>query len=160
MAQNEAVAEEDNEGIFEPIPESEATGASEDIDHLSQDVKLAKALNNEFSAQSYGTPEIEEHIENCIIVATNYSLIYFPMDFKGCSAEAFSAKGVSNLDVNADAANVEIPGNKLKQASKRLAKCWSAAFTAGLRFKVHRRKLSNAPKFIKSLESHSLKAKF
>jgi hypothetical protein len=50
MAQNEAVAEEDNEGVFEPIPESEATGASEDIDHLSQDVKLAKALNNEFSA--------------------------------------------------------------------------------------------------------------
>jgi hypothetical protein len=50
VAQNEAVAEEDNEGVFELIPESEATGASEDIDHLSQDVKLAKALNNEFSA--------------------------------------------------------------------------------------------------------------
>jgi hypothetical protein len=50
VAQNEAVAEEDNEGVFEPIPEFEATGASEDIDHLSQDVELAKALDNEFSA--------------------------------------------------------------------------------------------------------------
>jgi hypothetical protein len=50
VAQNEAVAKKDNEGVFEPIPESEATGASEDIDHLSQNVELAKALNNEFSA--------------------------------------------------------------------------------------------------------------
>jgi hypothetical protein len=93
-------------------------------------------------------------------VAIGYSLIYLPVDSKGCSAEVFSAGGVSNLDVDADAANVEIPGNELKQASKRLAKCWSAAFTAGLRFKVHRRELPDAPKFIKSLESHSLKAEF
>jgi hypothetical protein len=50
MAQNEAVAEEDNEGVFEPIPESVATGASEDINHLSQNVKLEKALNDEISA--------------------------------------------------------------------------------------------------------------
>jgi hypothetical protein len=79
---------------------------------------------------------------------------------KGCPAEAFSARGISNLNVDADAANVEIPGNKPKQASRRLAKCWSAAFTAGLRFKIHRRELPDAPKSIKSLESHSLKAKF
>jgi hypothetical protein len=160
MAQNEAIAEEDNEGVFEPIPESEATGASEDINHLSQDVELEKALNDEFSAQSYGIHDIEEHIKDCIIMATGYSLIHLPVDSKGCSAEAFSARGVSNLNVNADAANVEIPGNKLKQASKQLAKCWSAAFTADLRFKVHRRELPNAPKSIKSLEFHSLKAKF
>jgi hypothetical protein len=114
VAQNEAVAEEDNEGVFELIPESEAMGASEDIDHLSQDVELAKALNDEFSAQPYGTSETEEHIKDCIIVAIGYSLIHFPVDSKGCLAEAFSVGGVSNLDINADAANVEIPGNKLK----------------------------------------------
>jgi hypothetical protein len=34
MAQNEVIAEEDNEEVFEPIPESEITRASEDIDHL------------------------------------------------------------------------------------------------------------------------------
>jgi hypothetical protein len=49
MAQNEAVAEKDNEGVFELIPESEAARASEDIDHLSQDVELEKALDDEFS---------------------------------------------------------------------------------------------------------------
>jgi hypothetical protein len=160
MAQNEAVAKEDNEGVFEPISESEATGASEDIDHLSQDVKLEKALNDEFSAQFYGTPETEEHIKDCITVAIGYSLIHFPMNSKECSAEAFSAKGVSNLDIDADAANVEIPGIKPKQANRRLARCWSAAFTAGLRFKIYRRELSDALKSIKSLESHSLKAEF
>jgi hypothetical protein len=160
VAQDEAVAEEDNEGVFEFIPESEATGASEDIDHLSQDVELAKALNDEFSAQSYGTPETEEHIKNCIIMAIGYSLIHLPVDSKGCPAKAFSTGGISNLNINADAANVEISGNELKQANRRLAECWSAAFTAGLRFKVHRRELPNAPKFIKSLESHFLKAEF
>jgi hypothetical protein len=35
-----------------------------------------------------------------------------------------------------------------------------AAFTAGLSFKIHRRKLPNAPKSIKNLESHPLKAEF
>jgi hypothetical protein len=93
-------------------------------------------------------------------MAIGYSLIHFLVDSKECSAEAFSAGGVSNLDVDADAANVEIPGNELKQASRRLARCWSAAFTAGLRFKVHRRKLPNAPKSIKNLEFHFLKAEF
>jgi hypothetical protein len=63
VAQNEAIAEEDNEGIFEPIPEFEAMGASEDINHLSQNVELEKALNNEFNAQSYRTPETKEHIK-------------------------------------------------------------------------------------------------
>jgi hypothetical protein len=53
-------------------------------------------------------------------MAIGYSLIHFPIDSKGCSAEAFSARGVSNLNIDADAANVEIPGNKPKQASRRL----------------------------------------
>jgi hypothetical protein len=57
VAQNKAVAEEDKEGVFEPVPESEATGASKGLDHLSQDVELAKGLDEEFSAQYYGTPE-------------------------------------------------------------------------------------------------------
>jgi hypothetical protein len=160
VAQNEAVAEKDNEGVFEPIPESEATEASEDIDHLSQNVEFAKALNNEFNAQPYGTPETEEHIEDCITVATGYSLIHLLMGSKGCPTEVFSAGGVSNLDINADVANVEISGNKLKQASRRLARCWFAAFTAGLRFKVHRRELPDALKSIKNLEFHPLKAEF
>jgi hypothetical protein len=123
-------------------------------------VELEKALDNEFSAQPYGTSETKEHIKDCITVAIGYLLIHLPVNSKGCSAEVFSAGGVSNLDVDADAANVEIPGNKLKQASKRLARCWSAAFTAGLRFKIHRRELSDAPKSIKNLEFHSLKAEF
>jgi hypothetical protein len=93
MAQNEAVAEKDNEGVFDPIPESEATGASEDIDHLSQDVKLEKALNDEFNAQPYGTPETKEHIKDCITVATDYSLIHFLMDSKGFLAEVFQLRG-------------------------------------------------------------------
>jgi hypothetical protein len=93
-------------------------------------------------------------------MAIGYSLIHLLMDSKGCSVEAFLAKGVSNLNINADAANVKIPNNKLKQASRRLARCWSAAFTAGLRFKVHRRELPDAPKSIKNLEFHPLKAKF
>jgi hypothetical protein len=93
MAQNEAVAKEDNEGVFKPIPESKATGASEDIDHLSQNVKLAKALNDEFNAQPYGTPEIKKHIKDCITVAIGYSLIHLPVNSKGCPAKAFSARG-------------------------------------------------------------------
>jgi hypothetical protein len=82
------------------------------------------------------------------------------MDSKGCLAEAFSAEGISNLNVNADAANVKIPSNKLKQASKRLAKCWSAAFKAGLRFKIHRQELPDALKSIKTLQFHPLKEEF
>jgi hypothetical protein len=90
-------------------------------------VELAKVLNNEFSAQFYGIPETKEHIKDCITVVIGYSLIHFLMDSKGYSAEAFSAGGISNLNIDADAANVEIPGNELKQANRRLARCWSVS---------------------------------
>jgi hypothetical protein len=63
-------------------------------------VKLAKALNNEFNAQPYGTPETKKHIKNYSIMAIVYSLIYFLMDSKKFSAKAFSAKGISNLNVD------------------------------------------------------------
>jgi hypothetical protein len=45
-------------------------------------------------------------------------------------------------------------------AKANLARCWSAAFSAGQRFKVHRRELPDAPKGFKDLENHPLKFEF
>jgi hypothetical protein len=45
-------------------------------------------------------------------------------------------------------------------AAGTLARTWSAAFTAGVRFKAHRRDLPEAPKSFKELQSHPIKAYF
>jgi hypothetical protein len=45
-------------------------------------------------------------------------------------------------------------------AARTLARTWLAAFTAGVRFKAHRRNLPEAPKSFKELQSHPMKAHF
>jgi hypothetical protein len=150
------------------LPDLDASEATAESPSLKVDEKLAKALNQEL-LEAYGTLNLEndERIKDCIEVAISYSFLHFSVRFKGRSAEGFSAggvaeglyyQGVSNAE---NAVKAETPASTASGTAKaNLARCWSTAFSAGQRFKVHRRELPNAPKGFKNLENHPLKSEF
>jgi hypothetical protein len=93
VATNEAIAEEINEEVFKPVPEAEAedTGTAGANPTPKDSEKLAKAIKDEWN--SYPTPDPEDHIEDCITVAT-YASLHLPVaNPQRCSAASFSAGG-------------------------------------------------------------------
>jgi hypothetical protein len=150
------------------LPDLDASEAIAEDLSLKVDEELAKALNQKL-LEAYKTLNLEddERIEDYIEVAISYSFLHLPIRFKRRSAEGVSAggvaeglyyQGISNAE---NAVKAENPASTAGGTAKaNLAKCWSAAFSAGQRFKVHRRELPDAPKGFKNLENHPLKSEF
>jgi hypothetical protein len=168
IARNKAIIKDKSNDVFELLPDLDASEAIAEDLSLKVDEKLEKALNQEL-LEAYGIPNLEndERIKDYIEVAISYSFLHLSVRLKRRSAEGFSAggvaeglyyQGVSNAE---NAVKAESPAFITGGTAKaNLARCWLAAFSAGQRFKVHRRELPDAPKGFKNLENHPLKFEF
>jgi hypothetical protein len=132
VARNKAIAEDESDDVFEPLPDLNASEATAEDPSLKVNEELAKALDQEL-LEAYETPDLEndERIEDCIEVATSYSFLHLPVRLKGRPAEGFSAggvaeglyyQGVSNAE---NAVKAESPASTAGGTAKaNLARCW------------------------------------